>query len=211
MPKITILDTEGRWDNQNEDEYLWWPRIQYIDPGVVSGVAIVWFDPQALLVEQAKTAKVILGYSEMFLHGPETGINGQVHHFLRLRAKLDEEPGLAVGCEGFVPLQLNQDKDFLSPVRIRAMLDYELSKTKPHGAHAIGSGVPLFSQMPVDAKKAFDNARLTALRMYTPGPDHINDAKRHALLHIRRLKAHKDPMGWFKEVHGYEEGWFDHD
>jgi hypothetical protein len=206
MPKITVLDQEGRWNAGNEDEFLWWPRVMWIDPGEVSGVAIVWFDPQALLVDGAKTAKVILAYSELYLHGPENGINGQVDRYLRLRHKLDEEVGLATGCESFVPLQLNQSREFLAPVRIRAALDYELSKVKPHGAKTIGDGVPLYVQAPVDAKAAFNNQRLHALRMYTEGPDHVNDAKRHCLLHIRRLKM--VGIDGFKEMHGYEEGWF---
>lgn len=209
MPKINVIDTEGRWDANNEDEFLWWPRTLWIDPGVTSGVAVVWFDPQALLVDGARTAKTLLAYSETFLHGPEYGLGGQIHRFLRLRAKLDEEAGLATGCEGFIPLQLNQDKDFLSPVRIRSGLDYDMAKTMPRDATEIGSGVPLHIQMPVDAKAAFNNQRLQALRMYTEGPDHINDAKRHCLLHIRRLKA-TGGLDRFKEMHGYEEGWFNH-
>lgn len=208
MPKINLLDTEGRWNANNEDEFLWWPRVLWIDPGVVSGVAVVWFDPQALLIDQLKTAKVLLAYSEVFLHGPEYGIGGQIDRFLKLRAKLGEEPGLAVGCESFTVLQPNQSEDFLSPVRIRAGIDMELSKTRPLGADKIGQGVPLLTQSPVDAKSAFNNSRLQALRMYTEGPDHVNDAKRHDLLHVRRLKAHKDPMENFKLLHGYEEGWF---
>ena len=210
MPRIRIIDAEGRWDAKNEDEYLWWPRIQYIDPGGVSGVAIVWFDPKALLLDGKKTAKVVLAYSELFLHGPEYGVNGQINQFLRLRSKLDEETGLATGCESFVPLKLNQDKDFLAPVRIRAGIDMELSKTRPHGSDKIGNGVPLFVQSPSDAKAAFPNARLDALGMHTPGPDHVDDAKRHCLLHIRRLKA-RPGLDLFKSVHGYEEGWFEHD
>lgn len=211
MPRITVLDQDGRWNPSNEDEYLWWPRVLWIDPGVVSGVAVVWFDPKALLVDDKKMVRVVLAYSELFLHGPENGINGQIHQFLRLRTKLDEEPGLATGCESFVPLKLNQDKDFLAPVRIRAGLDYELSKTKPHGADRIGNGVPLWTQSPTDAKAAFTNQRLEALRMHTPGPDHVDDAKRHDLLHIRRLKAKPGDLTLFKHMHGYEEGWFDHE
>lgn len=206
MPKINVIDTESRWDASNEDEFLWWPRVLWIDPGVVSGVAVVWFDPQALLVDQQKTPKVLLAYSEVFLHGPEYGLGGQIERYLRLRAKLDEEAGLAAGCESFTILKPNQSEDFLSPVRIRAGLDMELSKTRPRDAEQIGSGVPLFVQSPVDAKSAFTNERLKALRMYTEGPDHVNDAKRHCLLHIRRLI----PKGieGFKSMHGYEEGWF---
>lgn len=208
MPRIQLLDTEGRWDSKNEDEYQWWPRVLWIDPGEVSGVAAIWFDPQALLVDNAKTQKVLLAYSEIHLHGPENGLNGQVHRYLRLRSKLDEEIGLATGCESFVPLQLNQSREFLAPVRIRAALDYEMSKLKPKGAATIGNGVPLLVQSPVDAKSAFTNERLKALRMYTEGPDHVNDAKRHGLLHIRRLKAKPGDLDLFKAYHGYEEGWF---
>ena len=90
MPKINLLDTESRWDSNNEDEFLWWPRVLWIDPGVTSGVAVVWFDPQALLIDNAKTAKVLLAYSEVFLHGPEYGLGGQIMRCLNLRSKLDE-------------------------------------------------------------------------------------------------------------------------
>lgn len=209
MPRIHVLDQEGRWDRNNEDEHLWWPRVHWIDPGGVSGVATVWFDPMALLIEGAKTAKVVLAYAEVFLYGPEYGLGGQINQFLRLRSKLDEEPGLATGCESFSILQLNRSEEFLSPVRIRAGIEMELSKTRPIGADRIGSGIPLHTQSPVDAKSAFTNERLRALRMYTEGPDHVNDAKRHCLLHIRRQKAKPGDLTLFKSMHGYEEGWFD--
>jgi hypothetical protein len=208
MPRIRIMDKEGRWNANNVDEFLWWPRVLWIDPGEVSGVAVVWFDPAALLLDNAKTVKVVLAYSEVFLHGPEEGIGGQVYQFLRLRSKLDEEPGLATGIESFIPLKLNQSRAFLAPVRIRAGIEYEMSITKPLGAEKIGNGVPLLSQSPSDAKSAFTNERLTQLGMHTPGPDHVDDAKRHALLHIRRLKAIPGSLDLFKYLHGYEEGWF---
>lgn len=205
MPKITVLDQEGRWDRNNLDEYLWWPRVLWIDPGVVSGVAIIWFDPKALMAGD-KTAKVLLAYAEMYLHGPESGTTGQVHHYLRLREKLDEEPGLATGCESFIPRKLIQSWEFLAPARIRAALDYAMSMTKPLDAQSVGAGVPLYVQSPSDALSAFPNDRLRQLRMYTEGPDHVNDAKRHGLLHIRKMVGN---LELFKQMHGYEEGWFE--
>jgi hypothetical protein len=208
MPKIQILDTENRWTATNEDEYLWWPRVHWIDPGVVSGVATVWFDPHALFMEDAKTAKVVLAYSEEFLHGPETGRLGQVDRFLRMRELLDQENGLATGCESFVIRQMNQSEDFLSPVRIRAALDYQMSMIKPRRDEKLGTGVTLFTQSPSDAINAFSNDRLKALRMYRPGPDHVNDAKRHCLLFIRKLKGKDRGIDWFKDVFGNEEGWW---
>src|SRR5690606_38343579 len=93
MPKIHVLDQEDRWNHNMEDEYLYWPRVLWIDPGVVSGVAVVWFDPKALLIDDQKTAKVVLAYSELFLHGDEYGRGGQISSYLRLRDKLDEETG----------------------------------------------------------------------------------------------------------------------
>ena len=209
MPKITVLDQDGRWNHTAEDEFQWWPRVLWIDPGGVSGVAVVWFDPKALLIDEKPTAKVVLAYSELYLRGPE---NVQAMQFLRLQDKLDEEVGLATGCESFVPRQLNQDKDFLSPVRLRSKIDYELWRKRNLSASVGrdgGEGVTLHVQAPVDAMNAFTNERLKALRMYTEGPDHINDAKRHCLLHIRRLKGHgSDSLNMFKLIHGYEEGWF---
>ncbi|QLF84555.1 RuvC-like resolvase [Microbacterium phage Rie18] len=210
MPKITVLDQEGRWNRNNEDEYLWWPRVLWIDPGVVSGVAVIWFDPKALLVDDLKTAKVVLAYSEMFLHGEEYGRTGQIGTFLKLREKLDEEVGLATGCESFKVLQANSSEDFVAPIRIRSGIQQVMSTTTPLGWHkGEPIGVPLFTQSPSDAINAFTNERLKALRMYTPGPDHINDAKRHCNLWIRRLKAQRDPMAAFRAAHGYEEGWFE--
>lgn len=208
MPRITILDQEGRWNPNNEDEYLWWPRVLWIDPGVVSGVAVVWFDPKALLLEDKRTPHVLLGYTEMFLHGAENGQRGQISTFLRLRDKLGEEPGLATGCESFRVLRTDPSDEYISPVRIRAGIEHVLSVTRPLGASSVGDGVPLHKQAPSDAITAFKNDRLKALRMYREGPDHVNDAKRHCLLFIRRLKAANDPMALFRDVFGYEEGWF---
>lgn len=204
MPKIVILDAEERWDRNSTDEHNWWPRVLWIDPGIVSGVAIVWFDPKALL-EGKKTAKVLLAYSEMFFHGQENGQSGQIRRYLRLRAKLDEDPGLATGCESFTIRKMNQSYEFLAPVRMRAGIEFGMSTTRPLGADMVGSGVHLFTQSPSDALTSFSNDRLRTLQMYTPGPDHVNDAKRHALLWIRKLVGNPE---LFKAAHGHEEDWF---
>jgi len=212
MPKVTILDTEGRW-SPSEDEHLWWPRVQWIDPGGVSGLAVVWFDPKALF-SGATTAKVVLAHSEMYLSGPEDGPNGHVSRFLRVARGLNLEeaeggpeyrPGLALGCESFVPRMMNKDWEFLAPPRLRAAISYQLSMEHNHLTGQLG--VPLHAQSPSDAKGSFEDARLKALRMYTPGPDHIRDATRHCLLWIRKLRG--NGLDFFKSAHGYEEGWFE--
>lgn len=37
------------WNTASEDEYLWWPRCLWIDPGLSSGYCVVWFDPYVLM------------------------------------------------------------------------------------------------------------------------------------------------------------------
>jgi hypothetical protein len=215
MPKINKLDVDNRWDVTNEDEYLWWPRVHWIDPGAVSGVATIWFDPKALF-EEKPLGRVLLAYSEIFLDGPEDGINGQSNRFLRFWKDLSQEPGLATGCESFVPRMLNQDEDFLAPVRIKSMIQFELSRKPDVLRPKPGSteddpkyeiGVPLWMQSPSDAKNAFNDTRLRNMGMYRPGPDHVNDAKRHGLLWIRKLRA--AGREFFEQAHGNEGGWFE--
>ena len=198
MPKITVLDSEDRWSHTAEDEFLWWPRIQWIDPGTVSGVAVVWFDPVAVFSGQTM-AKCVLAYAEQFLSGPENGPNGQINRYLRMRKALSGHPGLAVGIESFTIRQFNQDYEFLAPVRIRAGIESRMSMMNPQPV--------LHAQNPNDALNTYTNDRLTALRMYTPGPDHVNDAKRHALLWIRRLRSAGREA--FISAHGEEQGWWE--
>jgi hypothetical protein len=207
LPKINVLDDEygaERWNMDGEDEHTWWPRVLWIDPGVVSGVAVIWFDPKQVFAGQP-LARCILAYSELFLNGPEYGQHGQATRFLRMQRNLNTQPGLATGAESFKPRQINLDDDFLSPVRIRAAIEMQLSLTRPPGAEVLGDGIPLHVQSPSDALTTFNNDRLRQLQMYTPGPDHVNDAKRHALLWIRKLRA--AGVQHFFETHGFEPGW----
>jgi hypothetical protein len=208
MPKIIVRDQDDRWDKSKDDEFLWWPRVLWIDPGTVSGVAVIWFDPVAVFHEDVPLSRQVLAFSELFLSGPENGPNGQVNRYLRLRRTLAQEMGLVAGCESFVPLKLNQSHEFLSPVRIRAGLESRMSMMEQHEAQVRkgDTGVPLFIQSPSDAITTFTNDRLKKLGMYTPGPDHINDAKRHTLLYLRKLKA--AGFDEFIARHGNEEGWF---
>lgn len=209
MPKINVMDQDDRWNRKSEDEFLWWPRVLWIDPGVVSGVAVVWFDPVAVFHDEVPLRRQILAYSELFLSGPENGPNGQVNRYLRLRKTLSQELGLVAGIESFVPLKFNQTDDFYSPIRIRAGLEARMSMLEQHPAQMRDGevGVPLYHQSPSDAITSFSNDRLTKLGMYTPGPDHINDAKRHTLLYLRKLKA--AGFAEFIKRHGNEAGWFE--
>lgn len=199
MPKIHILDKnagtpEARWDSSYEDEYLYWPRVAWLDPGVVSGLAVVWFDAAALFAgETLRTC--LLAMSGEYLRGPEREQVGRYATAVRSLARGAEgdAPGLAVGVESFVPRMISYDRDFLAPVRIRAMAEYAL----PEYAFAV--------QSPADALGSWGNDRLKALGMYQAGPDHINDARRHALLWIQRLRH--AGVEHFYGAHGRDVRW----
>jgi len=197
MKEPYIIDVRDRWNREAEDEALWWPRVLWIDPGTVSGVACIWFDPNAIFDDKPIGVQ-ILAYQEMFLSGPEIGEAGQVSRFIAEALTLGTETGLAVGCESFVPRQLNMSPEFLSPVRIASAVSYGLS--------VLGKPVPVYRQSPSDALRTFTNDRLRQVRMYTPGPDHVNDAKRHCLLWLRKLGGAGREQ--FQEMHGNEKGWW---
>ena len=187
--------TEERWSYKNEDEWLFWPRVLWIDPGGVSGVACIWFDPLAVSQGQP-LRRSILAWHERFLHGPRTGRRGQISSFLRLQKLLAQEPGLAVGVEDFVVRQANMSREFLDPVRINEPIIW-YNSIKGRDTHV---------QSPSDAKNTFDDGRLKEMGMYTPGPDHVRDATRHCLLHIRKMKDWTPKQ--IAEYHGYDADWY---
>lgn len=88
-------------------------------------------------------------------------------------------PGCAVVMEDFIVQQFNQDRDFLSPVRIMAGMDYALWKM----------GVQAFRQLPSEKGTASDQ-RLKLWGFYESkgGMQHARDADRHALVFLRKLK-----------------------
>lgn len=197
-----VRDIENSpWDEECEDEHLWWPRILWVDPGDVSGLAVVWFDPAALFAGKP-TPRVVLAWYATYVNGDE---NDQAAKILGAVSEIGGV-GLAVGIESFVVQQLNMDKSYLSPVRIRAKVEFGLDrgvkeqdgKTRRRRA---------FAQSSVDALTAITDARLKLWDMYTPGPDHIRDATRHCLLWLRRIQS--KGIVEFRKAHGWEEGWFE--
>lgn len=201
-----VLDQEGRWDGEHEDEYLWWPRVLWLDPGTVSGVSCVWFDPAALFAGKP-LARVVLAFWNGYLYGPENGVEGQIARFLQMRDVLsvDASPGLVTGIETFLPRRISFDAEFLSPVRIRAGVEFQMSVGSVLSGHFGAAIRPLATQAPSEALPVMTDVRLRGLRMYTPGADHARDATRHALLWIRKLSAKGVPF--FYRWHGLELGW----
>lgn len=180
------------WDSNNEDEPLWWPRTLWIDPGVVSGVSVAWFNPEAVISGQP-LPRCILAIGSAYMYGPELN---QAKDFVNLAASLDGTPGLTIGSENFRIGKMNQDDEFLSPVRLRSMLEF----------HFWQRSRKLWDQSPSDAKTNITDARLQLWNMYVAGPDHQRDARRHCLLWIKRLRNQTRES--IIRLHGNEEEWW---
>lgn len=193
----TVRDSSDRWDSGSEDEMQFWPRVLWMDPGVLSGVAAVWFDPHALFIKQQPLPRCILAWWESYVGGPE---NDQIDKFLDLARQMGDgpsTPGLVLGVESFVMQQFNQSKEFLAPVRLRAKLEYAVPLWSP--------GRVVVSQSPSDALTTITDDRLKLWNMYTPGPDHIRDATRHCLLWIRKIRV--AGLSGFRKWHGWDRAW----
>ena len=202
------------WDSEGEDEAVWWPRTFWVDPGGISGWAVVWFDPvtlsgQSRLVRGAKdereggSVRSVLAWQCGLVRGPE---NSQVDELLSIIEKYSGR-GLSLGVEEFVPRQLNQSREFLSPVRLRAALEWATHR----GIRNLGDRSAKMwrrgwiPQSPADAKTVVTDARLRLWDMFTEGPDHARDATRHALLYLRRLSL--GGLAAVERLHGWDPEW----
>ena len=93
-------------------------------------------------------------------------------------------PGAAVVIEDFIVRRMDQDRDFLSPVRITAALSQWLWQM--HRTY--------FVQQPAFAKTTVTDARLKAWGLYarSGGMNHARDADRHAVTFLRQCKANPE-------------------
>lgn len=88
----------------------------------------------------------------------------------------------AVVIEDFVPRQLNQQRWFLSPVRVTARVEVLLWRDKRRW----------LAQSPAMAKTTITDDYLKAIDQWRAGKPHANDAIRHALTYLRRLENHPE-------------------
>lgn len=186
-----VIDCDGdRW----KGDMAAWPRTLWIDPGVTSGVAVVWWDPASLLCGRL-LQECVLAVAAGYIRGPEFK---QVDQFIELAATVHGgKKGLTAGGETFRVMTVKMEDDFLSPVRIRSMIAYDFYKR----------GRPFYGQSPSEAKTAFPDDRLKELGMYVPGPDHARDAVRHGLLWVKRLRGTNRAR--LTEIVGDRESWWD--
>ena len=149
------------------------------------------------------SVRSVLAWQAGYVRGED---DEQVDQILDFASRLGGR-GLLVGIETFVVRQLNASDDFLSPVRIRAILQYELRKGLLNRGDqlSVADKKRLWTQSPSEAKTTVTDSRLKLWNMFTPGPDHPRDATRHALLHLRKLKnSGRDSV---QRLYGWEEEW----
>lgn len=190
------------WDEGNEDEMQFWPRAVWLDPGGTSGLGVVWFHPGLIVNKEVPLVRSVLAWWGGYLHGNE---NQQAKDVLDVVKLLGGEQGLAVGIEDFQLRTDNRSEDVLSPVRITARVEFGLWRgLKEHDG--VVRRRAYAKQQPVDAKRVITDDRLKMWDMYTPGPDHIRDATRHALLWCRRLR--NQGSTFLHRTHGYDKDWY---
>lgn len=177
-----------QWDRENQDDEIgFWPSAFWVDPGVVTGCCVVWYDPVVLLDRSRPMLHSVLAWSAWMESGGE---NYQTRQHCKTIAEISSEH-LTIGVESFVPRRLDQSKAFLSPVRLRAALEFA-AWSGIRGVDGEKRIYPVISQTPSDAKNVVTDGRLREWNFWTKGPDHPRDATRHALLFLRKLRQ----AGW---------------
>lgn len=135
--------------------------------------------PKELLGSYDATGAIVLSYWAEFLASSE---NEMVRKIMSRVRGLSTVDGLDLGpagvnVESFRLLRMDKDRDYLSPVRVTAALDYALEDE---------FDIITKSNSPGDAKGAFGALQLKHLGIWVSGPDHVRDALSHTLFGIRK-------------------------
>lgn len=106
---------------------------------------------------------------------------GEVLQVRQIAGLLDNFPEAALVIEDFQLRMFNQDRETLSPARLRLAIETE------EILHGVGR-VP-FLQQPSEALHTATDARLSRANLHFPGMEHARDAARHAVTFFRRCRA----------------------
>ena len=105
---------------------------------------------------------------------------GEVLQVRQIAGLLDNFPEAALVIEDFQLRMFNQDRETLSPTRLRLSIEAE------EMMHGVGR-VP-FLQQPADAMRTATDDRLKRANLYFAGMPHATDAARHAALFFRECR-----------------------
>lgn len=177
------------------------PRVFCVDPGVDTGWACLWWDPDILWDDSAPIIRSHVAWRAGTISGG--GENEQMALVLRhLRKYGSGSEGAAVVLEDFILRMKTMDRDLLAPVRFNAALDFSMWRGLRCADGEVRRWRPSF-QSANDAKNVVTDARLKLWNMYAEGPDHARDATRHAALHLRKLRAGGESL--FKKMYSDRE------
>lgn len=183
----------GRRKNGYEEEPSYnTSSVIAIDPGGTTGWSFLCVEPYALSDAEEK----VLGNITTHCHGELSSnvggnsADGEAICVDDLWEFIEAWPNAAIVIEDFVIRNNDRSRQFLSPVRITAQLEYLCWKyNRKH-----------FRQTPADAKTTVSDDRLKSWRLYDSdgGLGHARDADRHAILFLRRAKqdANLRAMAW---------------
>lgn len=143
-----------------------------IDPGGTTGWALA-LDADPALLPGIEPDLQILSAQIM---GDEHQQCFDLAHIYRAASK--RYGHIAVVIEDFIPRIFNQERHFLSPVRITAGFTQLLW----------ADGVRWELQQPSLAKSTISDDYLRSIVQHSPGKPHANDAVRHAITYLRRVK-----------------------
>lgn len=206
LPTPIILDRDNsRWDPDPKDpeyEMIFWPRIVFGDMGTFSGVTVIWFDPVMLLNPKIPTERSFMCWWSSFMSGNE---NVQAREFLRLCRGLGGPEGLCVGLEKFIVKQINASDSFLSSPRTAAKIDFGLWSGIRDWDDVVRRRVVAWQNPEEIDYSEKGDYRLKQLDMFVGGMDHRNDATKHAILHLRKMKNVGRTK--FELLYGWNEEW----
>jgi hypothetical protein len=153
-----------------------------VDPGMTTGWAVIGV-PEGSIYGNEKGAIEEFETGEVM--GNFTGQARGLAHIARRFQNVKSPNNIALIIEDFDPRHHVRSEEYLSPVKLAAMLTYATDM-----GHLGGITGP-FWQMPSLAKETATDDRLKAWKLYKPGSEHIKDATRHAITFIRRTKGSK--------------------
>lgn len=162
-----------------------------VDPGGTTGWAVLQVHPACLTDDKYS----ILGNIQHFECGEFLGSEAsQVYSLLDLAR---EWPDAAVVVEDFVLRMFQQSRDLLAPVRVTAAFKWALwmgITTGDQSANKVRTFPtrpvrPVYTQSAEEAKTTCSDDRLKSWHLHAASSAHARDAKRHALLFLRRAKA----------------------
>ena len=163
--------------------------ILAIDPGGTTGWSLLVLRREIQDREfLAWNLDVILSHKVSWTHGELSCTGAEDEAVWRLAKLCEDWPSAAIVVEDFIlrPDRREKSRELLSPVRITAKLETHLWRNRRR----------MFLQQPSQAKTTISDERLKLWNCYTRSGalQHARDADRHALLFLRRLKAHEVPL-----------------